>query len=147
MTKRYVPEAYKSTTVSANRTRDQIEQILVRYGANKTLWQSANDEGQRAMALRFVLRGRSYRLTLGLGDTPQEERQRMRALYWHLKHLMEQDAFGIIRVEESLLAAEEVQVPGTNTTLTVGEMVRPQLDGRQLPSLDAALRALPSPGG
>ena len=69
----------------------------------------------------------------------------MRVLFHTVKDVMVAHAHGVIKVEEAFLAYTEVVGPDGEIT-TVGELVGPQLARRELPSMDAAFRALPSGG-
>lgn len=144
MTRRQVPEAYRNTSVSAHRSRDEIERLLLRYGAIGVAWQSLRTQDSAHLGLRFRRGDRVYRLQVALGDDERDHRQRMRALYWGLKAMLEQAEFGILTFEDVFLAYSEIAMPDGRST-TVGEVIRGQLDRYEVPSLDAAMRALPAP--
>ena len=139
------PEAYRNTRVPITKSQEAIETLLLRYEADGVAFQSVRGPDRVAVGLRFRMRKKVYRLQVELGADPQEQRQRMRALYWGLKGIIEQGVFGIIRLEEALLAFAEFALPD-GSTVTVGETILPQLEKAEPPSLEAVLvRALPAP--
>ena len=140
--KKTVPDAYKNTRVSTHKSRDEIEGVLLKYDCDAVMWQGGRVDGEAAMAIRFRRQDRVYRFEVDLGDDQQEERQRMRALYWGLKTMLEQAAFGILKFEDVFLAYSEVALPDGSTT-TVGEVLGPQLTRHELPDMGAPLRILP----
>jgi len=144
--RRPIPEAYRNTPVPAHRSRDEIEQHLLRYGATAVAWQSIRAADQAVLALRFRRGDRVYRFQVNLGEQPQDERQRMRALYWGLKAMLEQAEFGILKFEDVFLAYSELALPGGRTA-TVGELIEHQVAQGKPPDLTAALRALPARTG
>jgi len=141
---RQTPEAYRNTSVSAHRTRDEIERVLLRYGADGVAWHSVRSPQGAAVAVRFRRADRVYRFHLDMGTDARDERQRMRALYWGLKAMLEQAEFGILAFQDVFLAFSEVALPDGRTA-TVGEIIQGQLARQQVPSLEAGLRALPAP--
>jgi hypothetical protein len=143
-TKRDIPEAYRNTAVPAHRSREEIERLLFRYGATDVAWQSVRSAEQAGMAVRFRRGARVYRLRVDLGAAPQEERQRMRALYWGMKAMLEQAEFGILTFEDVFLAYSELMLP-SGQVATVGEVIQGQLERQEMPSLEAPMRALPAP--
>ena len=149
--KRQVPEAYRSTPVPAGQSRQQIEDLLMRAGAEGVVWQVGRTTTTGQMQLRFSYRKRVYRFSIPLfapdaqtdRDRAQDERQRMRALLWSLKAMIEQDQFGLIRFEDAAVAWAELALPAGGTT-TVGEVIHQQIERCAMPNLDAAMRALPA---
>lgn len=144
--RRQVPEAYRNTSVPAHRSRDEIERLLLRYGASGVAWQSVRTPDQAAVAVRFRRADRVYRFQVNLGADDRDERQRMRALYWGLKAMLEQAEFGILTFEDVFLAYSELALPDGSTT-TVGEVIQGQLARQEMPSLETGLRALPARAG
>jgi hypothetical protein len=133
------------TTVSAEKSRMEIEQLLNKYGATAFMYGS---NGNRAV-IQFELHNRRYRLTLNLpmrdeygSKTSYEQalRSLWRALLLTIKAILVAVEQGIMRLEEALLA--HIVLPNNQT---VGEWLDPQLEeayqsGRMPP-------LLPAPGG
>jgi len=141
--KRQVPEAYRYTTVSAHASRDAIERRLLNYGAEGIMWQSLRTPEQAELQLRFAHRKRTYLFSVKLGQDPQDERQRMRALYWGIKAMVDQAEFGILRLEDLLLAYTQVMLPDGLST-TVANLVQEDLARQAVPSLTTSRPALPA---
>ena len=129
------------------KSQEAVENLLLHYKADGVAFQTVRGQNRVAVGLRFRMQQKVYRLQVELGSDPQGQRQRMRALYWGLKGIIEQGVFGIIRLEEALLAFAEFTMPD-GSTATVGETILPQLADAAPPSLEAVLiRALPAPRG
>lgn len=142
-----VPGAYRYTTVPVGRTRDEIDRCLQRYGGDAISWQDLWTTGKgKGILLRFQVTNRVYRVALELSDDPQLQRQRMRALFNLIKSTMEQAAFGILRLEDLLLAYTEVG-DGRGRATTVAEAIKGQIEQHLVPSLTAGLKALPAKAG
>lgn len=133
----------ESTTVSADRSRAEIEKTLARYGADSFIYGWDRD---RAI-VGFVARGKQVRFQLpmpdrqakefthtpgrGLKRTPaqaeeafeQAVRQRWRALALVIKAKLEAVESGIVTFEQEFLA--HVMLPNGGT---VGDWVLPQVD-------------------
>lgn len=132
-----------TTSVSAEKTRGEIERTLTKYGADRYVY--ARD-GSRAMVC-FSLSGRSVKLELAMPDkdaakfrrTPggrrsrsadaaykaweQATRQRWRALLLVIKAKLEAVEAGIATFEDEFLA---YMVVGNGQT--IGQIITPQLD-------------------
>jgi len=137
------PCAYKATTVPAYQTREHIRELLRKHGASAVALQDVEVNGQRNVGLRFQRGDRVVRVQAVMGETAQEERQRLRALYWWLKTLLEQAEFGMLTFDELFLAHLEVALPGNRGTATVQEIVGPQLGRFELPDMSRLLKMLP----
>lgn len=129
-----------STTVSSNKSRDEIERTLTRYGADQFMygWQ----DGAAVIAFRANDRRVRFMLPLpdrndaeftrhskGLRDASAAERlweqatrQRWRALALVIKAKLEAVEAGISEFEDEFLA--HVMLPGGQT---IGEWMRPQV--------------------
>lgn len=138
------PAAFRDTTVPASRTREELTKTLARYGADSFSEQTVRDGERGAYVIRFRRDNRVYRLMIDLGTTPRDERQRMRALYWSLKGMLDAAVFGLLKFEDVLLGYTELPAPGGGT-ITVGEQIQAQIDAHELPSLTAPVRMLPAP--
>jgi len=139
--KRY--RAYQGSTVPAGHTRDQIEKILLKYGADAVGWQSARGKDEAVMILRFKFHDRMYRFQLHLGETEQDERRLMRVLFHGIKALLTEAEAGVLMLEDLLMAYSEVALPD-GSSATVGDVIRGQLSQQKIPDLMAGLRALPA---
>ena len=143
-----------ATTVSVERSRAEIERILVRYGADQFLY--ARDDVASVEILGFRSHSRqvkfglpmpqlsSFRFTLGKGlvrsETAQEKaweqakRQRWRALALAIKAKLEIVEAGITTFEEEFLP--HLVLP---TGETVGSWILPQVaaayDSGEMPAL------------
>lgn len=130
---------YAATTqVPVSRSRDELERILTRYGADAFGY---GWDGPRSV-ISFRAHDRYIRLAMDVPDNPQEERQRWRALVLVVKAKLEAVESRITTFEEEFLA--HVVLPDNET---VGEWLAPQIeqaydDGR----MPGSLLALP-PGG
>lgn len=147
---RQTPSAFRGTQVAAHKSREDIEIRLVNAGAEAVQWQSVRDATAAQMLLRFKFRGRVYRFRLPLFDAEaqteearrRDERQRLRALHWSIKAMLDAEDFGMLKFEDLALAFAEVALPEAGQTITVGEVINAQLDAARLPDLTASLRAL-----
>jgi hypothetical protein len=157
MTTRYAAK----TEVPADRSRAEIERILVRYGADK--FQYGWDDALHLAAVSFRLGGRylriliplptreSFRLTeRGQARTPggittayeQAVRQRWRAAALIIKAKLEAIEAGISTLEQEFLA--NLLLPNNQT---VGEWVGPQVAAVYASgTMPRVLPGLPEPG-
>lgn len=136
------PSAYKDTTVPAYQTREQIRDLLRKHGASGIAWQDVEVPDRREIMVRFQIGDRVVRVKAGMGESKAEQRQRMRALYWWLKTLLEQAQFGMLCFDELFLAHLEVAIPDGRVA-TVGEIVQPQMGEFETPDMTSMLRMLP----
>lgn len=151
----------KSTDVSVEKSRAEIERILLRYGATKFAYY-ADEHGAK---IAFAARGRNIRFDLPLPDRTaerflrteqkglmrsaaaalglweQECRSLWRALALSIKAKLESVEVGITTFEEEFLA--HIVLPDG---LKVGETIRPKIaavySGQDVPLLPA-----PTPSG
>lgn len=96
-------QSYAHTGVSAGQSRDSIERLLARIGADVFRWTTmGNAEGiefrwprkeREPLGFRFVIRF----------ETPKERAQMLRVLYWYLKSKIEAIEFGLVDVEQEFL--------------------------------------------
>lgn len=132
-----------STSVSSDRSRTEIEQILKRYGAD----QFAYGWDQRGAMIQFRAHGRQVRFALPLPDRGSREfthtpvsgqrrtpaqaekeyeqaiRQAWRALVLLVKAKLEGVASGVVTFEDEFLA--QTVLPDNRTA---GEFMHPQID-------------------
>ncbi len=156
----------RNTTVSAIRTRNEIEETLERYGADGFAYAT---QGNMATVI-FAMENRRIRFVLELPDpedfrhtnhSPPRERsqraqqeahdqacrQRWRALLLVIKAKLEAVTAGISTIETEFLA--NIVLPDNTTA---GEWMIPQIDqayrtGRMPPMLPAAGQTHPRPSG
>lgn len=149
-----MPTYASKTTVTAEKSRMEIERTLVRYGATKFMYGWEGD----AAIIGFVIDRLTVKFQLPLPDPQAEEfmytrdmirrrsasaqeeafnqavRQRWRALALCIKAKLEAVEAGIVTLEDEFLA--HIAIPGGKT---VGDMMRPQLkmlrDEGKLPNL------------
>lgn len=90
----------KGTKVPVGRSRDELEHILQKVGADAIGFMRDNENAQVA----FRLNGRHYVLKLPVTDKPQAERERWRQLVLLAKAKMVAIAVGITTPEAEFLA-------------------------------------------
>lgn len=148
-----------STTVSSNKSRDEIERTLTRYGADQFMYGWQDDNAMIAFRandrrVRFILPlpDRQHpdftRHSKGLRDPAAAERlyeqairQRWRALALVIKAKLEAVEAGISEFEDEFLA--HVMLPSGQT---VGEWMRPQVADSYLSgAMPPMLPMLPAP--
>lgn len=111
----------RRTEVPVSRSRQQIEAIVVDYGADQ-YGTALDSEGERAM-IQFRIASWLVRFILPLADcTEQQQRQRWRALLLVIKAKLEAVESGIATIEEEFLA--HVVTPGGET---FGQWAVPQI--------------------
>lgn len=106
------------TKVPIERSRDEIERVLKRYGADQFMygWRDG------AALIAFRAQGRQIRFVLPTPDDPQEARQRWRALVLVIKAKLEAVESGIVTFEDEFLA--HIVLPDGQR---VGEWLEPRL--------------------
>jgi hypothetical protein len=113
-----MPYAEK-TKVPVSRSRDELERVLTRYGADAFGY--GWDQGRAVVSFRA--HDRHIRFAMAIPLNAQEERQRWRALVLVVKAKLEAVESGITTFEEEFLA-HVVIADGS----TVGEWMAPQLE-------------------
>jgi hypothetical protein len=106
------------TKVPVAQTRTEIERALARYGADAFGY---GWDGDRSV-ISFRAQGRYVRFAIQIPSSPQEERQRWRALLLVVKAKLEAVESGITSFEEEFLA--HVVLPDNQT---VGDWLLPQV--------------------
>ena len=133
----------EKTTVSSDKSCNEIEQILARYGAEEFIYAGTRS----AATIAFKIEGRPFRFILPMPDynarefthTPskstrrqpearlkeyeQAVRQRWRALALCIKAKLEAAAVGIVTLDQEFLA--HMVLPGGRT---IGDTIIPQLE-------------------
>lgn len=109
----------EKTKVPVSRSRDEIERVLSRYGADAFGY--GWDAGRAVVSFRA--QRRYIRFAMEIPLSAQEERQRWRALVLVIKAKLEAVESGITTFENEFLA--HVVLPDNRT---VGEWLGPQLD-------------------
>lgn len=96
-------KSYASTNVAPGKTKEQIEELLIRVGAVGFRWVSriGSDEVLEA-GLMWKDRELAFRLSVSFEDE-QERKQKLRALYWYLKAKVEAIEFGLVDLEQEFL--------------------------------------------
>lgn len=147
-----MPGKYAAKTqVSPDRSRDEIEQTLRRYGADAF---SYGWEENRAVIM-FAAEGRRIRLDIEV--PPESEfrskaareqaiRQRWRALVLVVKAKLEAVASGIVSFEEEFLA-NIVLADGTRVSDWMAPQLEAVYDSGQMPELLPPARAAIGRGG
>lgn len=98
-------KSYANTQVAPGKSKQQIEDLLVRLGAVGFRWISriGSDEVLEA-GLEWNGRELAFRLSVTFEDERQRK-QRLRALYWYLKAKVEAIEFGLVDLEQEFLPA------------------------------------------
>jgi hypothetical protein len=97
--------SYASTSVTPARSKEQIEDLLIKVGAVGFRWSSRTTlPGEEILEAGLEWNGRevAFRLKVGYEDD-QERKQRLRALYWYLKAKVEAIMFGLVDLEREFL--------------------------------------------
>lgn len=128
---------------SAGNADADIENLLAKYKAVDFQWtQGRGPMGRRAVMLRFVLKGHTYRINIETLDADAEDRelllQAKRAMYWMLKSTLEA-ATVFFKPEEVLFSFLELPSAGG---ATMYEIAAPQID-KMLPDDFSGMFATP----
>lgn len=107
------------TEVAVEKTRAEIEKLVVRAGADAYV---AGIDGKQGSVM-FRMQGRYFRFSIGIPDTAQAQRTRWRALLLVIKAKLEAVESGIQSLEDEFLA-NTVMSDGQ----TVGDFIRPQVE-------------------
>lgn len=110
----------EKTKVPVLQSRMEIEKTLGRYGANGFAF--AQETGKAVIAFRMHKRHIRFTLTLPKNYTPQDERQRWRALLLCLKAKLEAVQAGIVEFDDEFMA--HVVMPNG---MTVADLLRDQI--------------------
>lgn len=125
-------QAWKQTPYAktkANNPDGDIEKLLAKYKAIDFQWtQGRGPMGRRAVMLRFVLKGHTYRINIETLDADAEDRELMlqakRAMFWMLKSTLEA-ATVFFKPEEVLFSFLELPSAGG---ATMYQIAAPQID-------------------
>ena len=96
--------SYANTSVSAGRTKEQIEKLLDKVGATGFRWDSTRPNGdlcgfeQITAGLEWNDKKVAFQLRITYEDE-RKQRQNLRALYRYLKAKIEAIEFGIVDLE------------------------------------------------
>ena len=158
MTKKLTLDAlpYSGTSVPVGTTKEQIQKLLVKAGAEGINWADAY-KPKRMTELSFAKMGTVYKLKIPI-HTEDLERQRKfiseydweryivrreaamyRAMYYYIEGLIKAEAHGLMRFEEAFVGHSVVHLPGEEATITVAEAIvsRHLAPGRALPAPSA----------
>lgn len=97
--------SYANTSVAPGRSKEQIEDLLIRVGAVGFRWSSRTTlPGEEVLEAGLEWNGReiAFRLNVTYEDD-QQRKQRLRALYWYLKAKVEAIMFGLVDLEREFL--------------------------------------------
>lgn len=109
------------TSVPVSRSRAEIENLVMRYGADQ--FGSAHDNKAARAMIQFRIASWLVRFLLPLGDcNEQQQRQRWRALALVIKAKLEAVESGIATIEEEFTS--HLVMPDGKT---VGEHIKPEL--------------------
>jgi hypothetical protein len=138
----------KETSVSPEKSREEIEKTLKRWGAEAFAY---IEEGNRFM-IAFKLKGRYIRKYIPLptkhsfktiAKFEQAVRQRWRAALLGIKARLEEIDSGIMTIEEAFLDGIVIYV-GEGKSTTVGDYMIPQIENNYLTGKIPPM--LPAPG-
>ncbi len=145
-------KAYSNTTVSLFKTQDDLERLLGKHGITASRWTHLAETDSTPGIVRFEFEWRrenggqlgfrvdvSYQYVAGPkgGQRGTTREQAGRALFWHVKNLLDAVDFGIVDLEQAFLPHLL-----TASGRTVYEEVEPRLES--LPS-GMGLLGLPEP--
>lgn len=108
--------AYANTTVTLFKTQDDLEKLLVRHGISASRWTHLTETDEpglvrfefewerdgRPLGFRIDVQYQYVRGPKG-GNSGTTREQAGRALFWHVKNLLEAVAFGIVDMEQAFL--------------------------------------------
>jgi len=126
----------ETTRVPVEKSRIEIERVLVRYGATSFGTMTEPDKA----TIYFKLKNRELQWTIPMptpkvGKSEQETRRRWRVMLITMKAMIESVESGLLSFDEAFLA--HIVVPGK--ALTLGAMLVPKLNdlyqGLSLPAL------------
>ena len=110
--------AYASTSVSLFKTQDDLERVLAGHGITASRWTHYAETETQPGLLRFEFEWQTlkqaklgFRVEVGYqyergpkgGNRGTTREQAGRALFWHIKNLLEAVAFGIVDLEQAFL--------------------------------------------
>ena len=121
----------KTTTVPIERSRQQIEETLKKYGADQFIYYWEQDK----VVIGFRLQGTPVQLRVPLPEDPQKQRQVFRILLLMIKAKLEWIDMKMTTVTREFMA--DILL---DSGQTVGDWLRPQLEHGAVP------KALPMPG-
>lgn len=140
-------KAYSNTTVSLFKTQDDTERLLSKHGIAVSRWTHLAETDSSPGTVRFEFEWRrgnkaplgfrvdlEYQYVAGPkgGNQGTTREQAGRALYWHVKNLLDAVDFGIVELEQAFLPHLL-----TASGRTVYEEVEPKLES--LPSIGGLL--------
>ena len=110
--------AYANTSVSLFKTQDDLERLLLRHGISASRWTHFAEADMHPGLVRFEFEWLTpngarlgFRVDIGYqyepgprgGNQGTTREQAGRALYWHIKNLLEAVTFGIVDLEQAFL--------------------------------------------
>ena len=95
-------KSYASTSVTAGRTKEQVDELLTKIGAVGFQWSSMGNRETLEALLEWNGKKIAFRLHVDYEDE-RERKQRLRALYWYLKAKVEAIQFGLVDLEREFL--------------------------------------------
>ena len=97
-----VGSAYRGTVVPAHKSRDEMEKILKRVGAEGFRWSSFGGRETLEAFIKWNEKTIAFRLAVDY-TSEREQMQKLRALYWYLKSKLEAIEFGLVDIEQEFL--------------------------------------------
>lgn len=94
--------AYRGTSVPPYRSREQIEALLAKVGADGFLWGTFQGVERLEASLVWKDRRVSFRLVVEYPDE-KVRAQTLRAMFWYLKAKIEAIQFGLVDLEQEFL--------------------------------------------
>ena len=96
-------KSYASTRIAPSKSKEQIEELLIRVGAVGFRWISRIGQNEVLEAgLEWNGRQLAFRLQVSF-ESEDERKQKLRALYWYLKAKVEAIEFGLVDLEQEFL--------------------------------------------
>ena len=97
--------SYASSTVSPSRSREQVEELLIRVGAAGFRWESSvGFPGHEVLEAALLWEGSklAFRIRVRFEDERQRK-QKMRALFWYMKTKIEAIQMGLVDLQHEFL--------------------------------------------
>ena len=95
-------QSYINTSVPPGTSKDNIETLLQRVGADAFRWSSMAGHETLEASLQWEGRRAAFRLSIDY-ENDKQRKQKLRALFWYLKAKIEAIQFGLVDLEHEFL--------------------------------------------
>jgi hypothetical protein len=143
---------YSGTQVPVDRTKGEIQKMLVKGGAEGIQWSDAY-KPKRMAQLQFIRKGKLYRLTVPIHTEDLEKQRRyisdydwekymvrreaamFRAMFYYLEGLIKAEAHGLLSFEEAFVGHSIIHLSSGEETTVADAIISRHLEpGRALPA-------------